>query len=98
MTDIQIITPEVHEPPSLPVASVARRYQQMAAFATEVMRPDVDFGRIPGVDKPTLLKPGAEKLTVLFGLEARFNLVDREERWADNPPFFFYRYECVLYH
>lgn len=95
MSDNAIVVGEYHEL-VLPVASVKSRYQQMAAFAAEVMRSDVDFGRIPGVDKPTLLKPGAEKLTVLFGLEARFTLADRLERFED-PAFFFYRYECALF-
>ena len=32
-----------------------------------VLRPDVDYGVIPGTKKPSLLKPGAEKLLQWFG-------------------------------
>src|SRR6266498_2303899 len=32
---------------------------------------DVDYGVIPGTDKPTLYKPGAEKLGVLFQLDVQ---------------------------
>lgn len=32
------------------------------------MKPDIHYGHIPGIAKPTLLKPGAEKLNVLFRL------------------------------
>ncbi len=35
-----------------------------------VMQKEVDFGVIPGTDKPTLLKPGAEKICVTFRLSA----------------------------
>jgi len=41
-----------------------------------VMRPDVDYGVIPGTgSKPTLLKPGAEKLCFLFRLAAEYEIV-----------------------
>jgi len=38
-----------------------------------------DFGKIPGTVRPTLLKPGAEKLLDLFRATPRFALVHREE-------------------
>lgn len=95
-----IVAPQCRElEPALSVDEVTQRYRKMSEFASSVMRPQIDFGQIPGTgDKPSLLKPGAEKLTVFFGLEPRFTLIDREERWNDDPPFFFYRYECALYH
>lgn len=42
------------------------------------MRDGVHYGRIPGVDKPTLLKPGAEKLLVLFRLAPSY---ESEKIW-----------------
>jgi len=36
----------------------------------QVMQQDVDYGVIPGTPKPTLFKPGAEKLCVTFRLSA----------------------------
>lgn len=38
----------------------------------ELMEPDEDYGVIPGTKKPTLLKPGAEKLCNVYGLVATF--------------------------
>jgi hypothetical protein len=35
------------------------------------MQEGVDYGRIPGAPKPTLFKPGAEKLAVLFRLDVQ---------------------------
>ena len=43
------------------------------------MERDVDYGVIPGTNKPTLLKPGAEKLGVLFQLDMQ---ITHEERWG----------------
>jgi len=43
------------------------------------MQQDVDYGVIPGTQKPALLKPGAEKLSVLFQLDVQ--LVN-EKAWG----------------
>jgi hypothetical protein len=40
------------------------------------MRNDVDFGTIPGTPKPTLYKPGAEKICSLFQLAPRVLVTD----------------------
>jgi hypothetical protein len=37
-----------------------------------------DYGAIPGVDKPSLLKPGAERITIAFGCYSRFRIVEQE--------------------
>ncbi len=42
------------------------------------MEEGVDYGKIPGTDKPTLFKPGSEKLAVLFQLDVQ---TIHEERW-----------------
>src|SRR5262249_49394910 len=45
------------------------------------MKDGVHYGKIPGVDKPTLLKPGAEKLLVLFRLAPEYK---SEKIWHDD--------------
>jgi hypothetical protein len=46
------------------------------------MQKDIDYGVIPGTGKkPTLLKPGAEKLGVLFQLDVQ---LENEKIWDDN--------------
>jgi hypothetical protein len=42
---------------------------------------DQDFGEIPGTSKPTLLKPGAEKLCNFFGLEPEFTPIVEDLDW-----------------
>jgi len=53
-----------------------------------------DYGVIPGTTKPTLLKPGAEKIAKLLGLADQYEILDRQEDW--NKPFFRYLIKCSL--
>ena len=53
-----------------------------------------DYGIIPGTTKPTLLKPGAEKIAKLLGLSDDYEIVDRQEDWKQ--PFFRYLIKCKL--
>lgn len=54
-----------------------------------------DYGRIPGCgDRAVLLKPGAEKITVLLGLRSRFEVVQQIEDWEKG--FFAYTVRCSL--
>jgi hypothetical protein len=53
-----------------------------------------DFGVIPGTDKPSLLKPGAEKITKLLGLADKYELATQVEDWGK--PFFHYVVKCTL--
>jgi hypothetical protein len=50
-------------------------------YVEKHMTKDVDFGVIPGTNKPTLLKPGAEKLTDLFRCTPSFEILNRIEDW-----------------
>ena len=43
-------------------AEAKHRLQQLQQFVSEFMKPGIDYCIVPGTDKPTLLKPGAEKL------------------------------------
>jgi hypothetical protein len=87
-----------------PVADVntaLRRYQAVKEFIGQVLKEGTDYGKIPGSDKPALLKPGAEKMTSFFGLRPTFPLQDVIEDWTgkdhDGEPFFYYRYKCQLW-
>jgi hypothetical protein len=65
---------------------------------TQVLRPGVDYGSVPGTDKPTLFKPGAERLCSAFGLDPRFETITAIEGWDGDEPLFFYRIRCSLVH
>ena len=54
-----------------------------------------DFGIIPGTgNKPTLLKPGAEKLLMLLGLSSEFEILDSTRDFESG--FFQYQVKCKL--
>lgn len=84
----------------LPVMSIqqaVQRYNAVLNFTKDLMKEGKDYGTIPGVDKPCLLKPGAEKLCSFFGLTPRFLVVKETERWDGDEPFFAYWYKCQLW-
>lgn len=63
-----------------------------------ILRASVDYGVIPGSSKPSLLKPGAERLCSAFGLNPQFELINSVERWEPDSPLFHYQYRCRLIH
>ncbi len=58
-----------------------------------VMKADVHFGVIPGTDKPTLLKPGAEVLCMAFRIADSYSIEDLSE-----PDTVRYRVTCTGTH
>lgn len=59
-------------------AMMIEAHNATRAFVKEVLVPGTDYGVIPGTDKPTLLKPGAEKVTLGFGCTAVPRIVEKE--------------------
>jgi len=84
-TATQAIVPA--SPPSLAVTPEVKATELVGRLAVireaqdQAMEKDVDYGVIPGTDKPTLLKPGAEKLSVLFMLDIQ---LANEKRWEED--------------
>lgn len=58
-----------------------RRVEELQTFVEEVMVKGVDYGLVNGFSKPTLLKPGAEKLCDVFGFSKTADVVNRIEQW-----------------
>lgn len=70
----------VHLPAALPsladatdatAADLVARLDLIKTAMRTAMQEGIDYGRIPGAPKPTLFKPGAEKLAVLFRLDVQ---------------------------
>lgn len=56
------------------VANVVQRLDMIQALMAKAMREGTDYGQIPGTgSKPTLLKPGAEKLCLMFRLAPKYD-------------------------
>lgn len=67
------------------------------AVVKSELKENHDYGVIPGTgDKPTLLKPGAEKITKLLNCFDNYEEVDSVERWEDKGAFFHYKIRCTL--
>lgn len=83
--------------PALDLEEAQTRYRMMVEFVRTLMTDGIDFGRITESQKPTLYKPGAEKLNRFFGLTVEFERAEGTvENWAQDDPFFNYRYGCVI--
>lgn len=87
-----------------PVVSVQNAliaYQAKKELIDGIMKPNIDYGIIPGTSKNTLLKAGAEKATSFFGLSPRFRdavvVEDFTGKDHNGEPFFFYRRTCELW-
>lgn len=78
--------------PVVDIQSALARYNAFNEFVSKILKKDKDFGEIPGTNKPTLLKAGAEKLGAFFGLRPIFVLQESVNDWTgkdhDNEPFF----------
>lgn len=81
--------------PALTIQDAVHRYNAVVEFTQQVMKKDKDYGIIPGTGtKPTLLKPGAEKLCSLFGLVPEFVTVDKITDFDGG--LFYFHYLCRL--
>lgn len=77
---------------------MASELQAISNFQTMVqhqLKDGQDFGVVPGTQKPTLLKPGAEKIQMLMGVTSEYNVIDKVENYKDG--YFDYTVKCVLY-
>ena len=62
-------------------AEMTRRTAMLKDYVREHMSEGEDYGIIPGGNKPTLFKPGAEKLNAVFGLSPLVEINNRVEDW-----------------
>lgn len=76
------------------VGSLVKQVALIQDVMARVMRENEHYGKIPGTAKPTLLKPGAEKLCMVFRLEPDYEII-REFR---EDAFIAYTVKCTLTH
>ena len=60
---------------------VTRRTEMLKSYVREHMKEGEDYGIVPGGNKPTLFKPGAEKLNAVYGLSPLVEVANRVEDW-----------------
>lgn len=64
--------------PVAPPAQIIAQQNEMRAFIKEVLEEGRDYGLIPGVDKPSLLQPGAQRINVGFGVIPHYTTIEVE--------------------
>lgn len=79
---------------SLP--ELAAQRTQLKEFVQAALAENVDYGIIPGTPKPSLYKPGAEKLCKLFQLGSR--IVDKDRILEPANEFAMFSYTVEVFH
>lgn len=82
----------------LDIGAVSATMQKINRFQSVIqtaLQPARDYGVIPGTGtKPTLLKPGAEKINMLFGLYPEYQFMKSDSDFDSG--FFNYEIRCTL--
>lgn len=77
------------------IANTMAKIQQMQAVVQKTLKVEHDYGKVPGTTKPTLLKPGGEKICMLFGLNPEYEFLQTTEDY--DKEFFTYNIRCTLF-
>jgi len=72
----------VDRAPEMSVKDIVERVQKVQDVAAQVMKEGHDYGKIPGVEKDVLFKPGAEILALTFRLDPQ--IVIQERIWHED--------------
>lgn len=77
------------------VESSLGKISQFQQIVQKTLIPSVDFGAsFPNASKPSLLKPGAEKILMLLGLASQYEVIDKIQDYEEG--FFAYTVKCLL--
>lgn len=77
------------------VSATMQKIAQFQAVVQKTLKKDHDYGVIPGTgNKPTLLKPGAEKILMLMGLTSEYEIIERIQDYEKG--FFAFTIKCQL--
>jgi outer membrane biosynthesis protein TonB len=80
--------------PVFDLKTANERLDKLKEFVKSYLVEGEDYGTIPGTPKPTLYKPGADKLCDIYGLADTYKVTSRTEDWSKN--LFDYEVECTL--
>lgn len=78
------------------VQGTLTKVKSLQATLKSLLTENHDYGKIPGCgDKPTLLKPGAEKILMAMGITSSYELIEHTEDF-EGLGFFAYTVKCTL--
>ncbi len=75
---------------------ISARYEEVQQFLRQHLVEGRDYGKVPGVDKPFLWKPGAENLCLVYGLRPEYEVTMAHD-FTLKPPYLSYSVVCRLY-
>lgn len=114
MSDLVPILPQQNAQmvlrPVIPVSELIAIHKEIAILIRDGLQEGIDYGTIPGTGgKPTLFKPGAERICTSFGCTASYQLIKDEvdhgfeNSWTDKygqdhkaRGLYSYLYRCVI--
>jgi hypothetical protein len=98
MSTAEIIQAVPYDPyllsPVMNLALARQRLSEFQSFVRDYLVENEDFGKIPGAPKPTLLKPGADKLCELYGLADDYEFIGTVEDLDKG--IYDYTIKCIL--
>jgi len=82
-------------PAESPVSELKKKIEMLDVMGREILKADIDFGIMQGKHKPSLLKPGAEKIRIAFNLivesiDCIKETIDMDRGFID------YTYKCII--
>jgi uncharacterized protein (DUF3820 family) len=77
------------------VQSTLAKISQFQMVIQNTLKKDHDYGVIPGTPKPTLYKPGAEKILMMFGVTSEYEVIERVQDYENG--FFAFTVKCLIY-
>lgn len=79
------------------VSETLKKVRSLQSTLKGILVENYDYGKIPGCgEKPTLLKPGAEKILMAMGITSTYELIEHTENF-DGKGFFAYTVKCALF-
>lgn len=87
----------IYEAEQAVAMTAGKNYKVKAPMGGEVtLKRGVDFGVVPGTKQPSLLKSGAEKVCMAYGLLQHYSIESKIEQFDKSGLFFFYLVKCEL--
>lgn len=91
---------DLYYSPIITMEEAVSKFRTVREYTSKILSKGIDYGQSAG-GKPSLLKPGAEKVASLFGFTAHFECIDKilnfnGEGNPDHEPFFYFEYRCTL--
>ncbi|MEA2014637.1 MAG: hypothetical protein U9N38_04960 [Thermodesulfobacteriota bacterium] len=95
-TELQTVSGELvnMEDYAMTTQQIVKQVTLIQDVMRKVMTDGEHYGVIPGTSKPSLLKPGAEKLCLLFRLRPQYEILDM----IKEDSFILYTIKCLLVH